>query len=381
MSYANNLPMRDTRERERHDSSSTFFGAGRSSAELLRSPATPGVAGYNRQSFYVQPERVEPVRWGGSEADEEKGFGLAGKGEDGDETDVYADFNNAGRRLVPLGDAGTGRPTGAAPARPQYSASPFIPPTSSLLPGAQEGGPMEYVTVPTLGPDWHADELREMTRKGRTEARFAARARKWRAWIRDEEGVFGKWGRRKSLVWAMFALACVVGILLAILLPRVPDIQLYGNEPLSSPANASTDSAFFRVPANFSFASTLALQVDTSSQVALPLQMTSLWATVWDTDTNVAVGTGSMDAFSVPAKQYTPIELPLLFQYAAVNASDATWAAFRNACSYEWTGTTRPGLNLRLQIFMKIAGLIPSYQTAVSLSSVPCPIVLPENAA
>ncbi|KZO96888.1 hypothetical protein CALVIDRAFT_563524 [Calocera viscosa TUFC12733] len=364
--------------RERRDSSSTFFGAGRSSGDYLRSPDAQALgAGYNRQSYYVKPEREEPVRWGGSEVDEEKGYKAEGEGD----VDVYADFNNAGRRLVPLGDAGTGRPAGAAPARPQYTSSPFAPPTSALLPGAQEGGPMEYVTVPTLGPDWHADEIREMSRKGRTEIKVAARMRKWRAWVRDEEGVFGKWGRRKSLVWAVFALCCVVGILLAILIPRVPDIQLYGTSPLSAPANASSDTAFFRVPANFSFASTLALQIDTSSQVALPLQMSSLWATIWDVDTNVAVGNASMGAFSAPAKQYTPIELPLLFQYAAVNASDPTWAAFRNACGYEWTGTVRPGLNLRLQIFMKIAGLIPTYQSAVSLSSVPCPIVLPQDAA
>ncbi|EJU03055.1 hypothetical protein DACRYDRAFT_21396 [Dacryopinax primogenitus] len=286
-----------------------------------------------------------------------------------------------GKRLVPIGDAGTGRPPGAASPRAQYgNSSSFVPPSSALLPGAHDGGPMEYVTVPTLGPDWGAEELREMSRKGRRETIAAARVKRWRAWIRDEEGIFGKWGRRKSLVWGAFAMCCIVGILLAVLLPRVPDIQLYGTTPFTSQASDNTTTAFFRIPANFTFQADIALQIDTSSQVALPLQMGSMWAIVWDTDTNVAVGTGSLSSFSAPAKQYTPVSMPLVFEYAAVNASDPTWAAFRNACGYIWSGTTRPGLNLRIQLFMKIVGLVPSYQSAVSLSNVPCPIILPQDA-
>ena len=43
-------------------------------------------------------------------------------------------------------------------------------------------GPVEMVTVPALGPEWKASELRDLRGKGKKEARREERARKWKEW-------------------------------------------------------------------------------------------------------------------------------------------------------------------------------------------------------
>jgi len=69
--------------------------------------------------------------------------------------------------------------------------------------------PVELVTVPALGAEWKADELRDMTKKGKREDKSHARKELWKAWWRDQIGFCGGWGTRKVFVWGLFVLCCM----------------------------------------------------------------------------------------------------------------------------------------------------------------------------
>ena len=69
-------------------------------------------------------------------------------------------------------------------------------------------GPVEMVTVPALGPEWKASELRDLRGKGKKEATREARARKWKEWKRGERGICGRYFTRKFTAWFLFALCC-----------------------------------------------------------------------------------------------------------------------------------------------------------------------------
>ena len=70
-------------------------------------------------------------------------------------------------------------------------------------------GPVEMVTVPTLGPEWQKSELRNMTKAGKREKTSELIRRKWKGWHRDEHGLCGGWLTRTRLIFVLFGL-CVV---------------------------------------------------------------------------------------------------------------------------------------------------------------------------
>lgn len=80
-------------------------------------------------------------------------------------------------------------------------------------PTASEGtaaNQVEMVTVPALGAEWKASELRDMTKSGRAEARAEERRRKWREFNRDQRGLCGqRWATRRTLVIGLFITAVV----------------------------------------------------------------------------------------------------------------------------------------------------------------------------
>lgn len=80
---------------------------------------------------------------------------------------------------------------------------------SPVVSGATRDTPVELVTVPALGAEWKAEELRAMTKKGRKEEKAYSRREKWKKWTRDEYGCCGGWVTRRVLVWSLFAL-CVM---------------------------------------------------------------------------------------------------------------------------------------------------------------------------
>lgn len=68
------------------------------------------------------------------------------------------------------------------------------------------GTHVEMVTVPALGPEWKASELRDMSRNGKKERKAEARGQKWKEWRRGERGMCGGWFTWRFTVYFVFGL-------------------------------------------------------------------------------------------------------------------------------------------------------------------------------
>jgi len=359
----------DLMDPDRKSAVSSFYG-GKSSFDPLNTDFPTGnvdllkggrsSAGYNRNSFF-DAGRQEPLKGG---LDEESDGGL----HQDNGWDLFADFNNAG---------------------PKYSAAfsqseagyKQIPPPEPK--GDEAVGPVEMVTVPTLGPEWQKSELRNMTKAAKRERKAEMMKRKWTGWKRDEEGLCGGWLTRKRLIFVLFAVCVVVGILLAFTIPRVPPLQFNNNTPLATASgsfNRSIPAQFSRAPANFTFPAFAALQINTDSNF-LPLTFSHISAQVFDLDTDFQVATGEISHQTFPAKKFSNLNLPLNFTYVATNDSDQTWMNWYAACKSksQYIGGTRPGVKFRLTLEMTIAGLPGSHPASTQVSDAPCPIELPTN--
>lgn len=139
-----------------------------------------------------------------------------------------------------------------------------------------------------------------------------------------------------------------IGIILAITLPRVPGFAFNQVTPLASAKgdwNSSIPTQFLHAPANFSFPAYADLQVDTNSNF-LPLKFSQLNAQIYDLDTDNQVGTGDLYSYTVPAKTYTNIQIPLNFSYVATNDSDTTCTFLSaNAFNFIYFNNTNTGSN------------------------------------
>lgn len=186
-------------------------------------------------------------------------FSTPGKGDDftpENGWDVYADFNNAGPRYASLKTAGDGY---------QEIPSPSVKSPGRPMPTSGDGSnqtPVELVTVPALGAEWKAEELRAMTKKGRKEDQAFSRREKWKRWTRDETGCCGAWGTRRAIVWSLFGLIILTGILLAFMIPRAPRITFDSDAPLANATNSDSSPYFGTFPANFTFDAALNIQID-----------------------------------------------------------------------------------------------------------------------
>ncbi|KAH9960189.1 hypothetical protein BC827DRAFT_1133648 [Russula dissimulans] len=354
-------------QRARRDSSSSFFdptGAGNLPRGAAQ-PARVNNAGYNRMSYF-DAGREEPVKGGYDEVERPNEGGW----------DVYADFNNAGPRYSNAFGLGHNEPT--------YQQLPS-PRTAKVDEEAGAKAPVELVTVPALGAEWGKDELKGMTKRGRKEKKSEDRAQKWKAFNRGQYGLCGsKWFTRRTVVFIAFAVCSAIGLVLAFVIPRVPDFAINGSNPLSAATGSFNDSIpteFSRSPANFSFPAEIALQVDTTSNF-LPLVFNRLDAQVYDLDTFRVIATGRMNRTTFPAKKFTNFQMPLIFSYSATNDSDSVWNNTHNACENAGLYTTgvRPGLQFRLNIDMRIAGLPTTHSTATTVTNAACPIELPLDA-
>ncbi|KAH8086023.1 hypothetical protein BXZ70DRAFT_1011844 [Cristinia sonorae] len=351
--------------RMRTDSASSFYnpnGPSRASAELLTRPT----AGYNSGS-YSHAGRAEPVK---GAYDEEESAGLRDDG-----FDIYADFNNAGPKYS--GAFGVHNDAGYQPVH--------SPVPSKLIHDPVANSNVEMVTVPTLGPEWKASELRELSGKVSKEERRERRAQKWKEWRRGERGLCGRYFTKKFLAWFLFALCCAIGLVLAFTLPRVPEFQFNQASPLiaaTSPFNLTVPTIFSPAPANFSFPAFADLQLDTGNNY-LPIKFRNIQGAVYDLQTGMKVGTGETGSITVPAKAFPKIQLPLNFTYIATNSSEQTWANWHNACKNKGTfvDNTRPPLQFRLVLDMVITGLIGHRSTSTQVNNAPCPIELPLNAS
>ncbi|KAF9231014.1 hypothetical protein BU15DRAFT_81368 [Melanogaster broomeanus] len=354
--------------RPRAESQSSFYAdrQSRTSHDVLNGQS----AGYNASSF-LDAGRQEPLKGGRDEEEEAAGT---------PETwDVFADFNNMGPRY-----------SSAFASQQQDTAYHQIPATMPATIGKVESdndsttAPVEYVTVPALGPEWQRSEMKQMTKSGRREVKNDERVAKWRAWNRGEIGLCGtRWFTRKFLAFFIFGLCGVTAMILAITLPRVPALSFDGTAPFVAATgsfNASIPTEFTRYPANFSFPAFANIQVDTTSNI-IPLAFNRIDAQVWYPTDNMQIGTGNLGKFTLPAKQFPVIQVPLNISYIAPNDTDPTWVAWYNACKNTGTYTTgiRPGVSLELILTMDIVGLLSTSSASAQLSSVSCPIELPLN--
>ncbi|CUA68832.1 hypothetical protein RSOLAG22IIIB_03697 [Rhizoctonia solani] len=365
---------------------SSFYGRPSSqmnmdSVSRQHRPQQEGINRRDSNSSFFRPEEYGPSgdydsanrRGGGYDRssyiglDNPRGdIGAAGKDE---EWDVYADFNNAGPRYVTTPFQ---QDTGYRPLREQAGGSE-----------ASAANQVELVTVPALGAEWKASELHDMTKAGRRELRAEERRKHWREFNRDQRGLCGiKWAKRTVLVWGAFLLICVIGVLLAIFIPRVPSFGFQGDMPLNATSDGGNPQ-FSRTPANFSFDALVSLQVNTNGQVVLPLHFNNIHATIYDVTTSRQVAEGDLGGYTVPAKTYSEIKVPVTFSYEAANSSDITWLNFYNACKSksQTTDGSRPGLQLRLVLELSIAGLIGKPTAGTQISDANCPIELAANAA
>lgn len=350
--------------RVRHDSASSFYnpnGPSRASVEMLNQPQS---AGYNRNSYF-DTGREEPIKPGFDEesnAIRDDGF------------DVFADFNNVGPRYS------------TAFGSQQNAGYRQVPSPAPVKLEDQESttGPVEMVTVPALGPEWKASELRDLKGKGKKEANREDMARKWKEWRRGERGLCGRYFTRKFTVWFLFALCCAIGLILVFTIPRVPGFNFNSATPLipaTGNFNKSIPILFSRFPANFSYPALADLQLDTGSNY-LPLKFSKIHADVYDLDTGRHVASGDMGSTTVPAKSFPRLQVPLNFTYVATNTSDQTWANMYNACRNKaaYADGTRPPIAFKLLLDFTISGLIGHHIAGTQVTDAPCPVELALNA-
>ncbi|KIY46798.1 hypothetical protein FISHEDRAFT_32908 [Fistulina hepatica ATCC 64428] len=337
----------------------------------------PGTAGYNRNSFFFAG-REEPLK-GGDDDDEDPADAFSPTEP---VFDIYADFNNAG---------------------PKYSAA-FVPSSTTNSNGYQQlpkaegsardsradlasnagGQQVEMVTVPALGPEWGKEELKDMTKSAKRASKMEQRKSAIKSWNRGERGMCGKYFTKRVFVWFMFILCCCIGLVLAFVIPRVPSFSFNGVDPLAEASgsfNTSVPTEFSRSPANFSFPAYLVLQANTQSNF-LPVHFTHIYATVYDLETDMKVGTGDL-VITLPAKAYPDVQVPVKFSYSAANDSDITWNEWYDACRNAEAATDgeRSALMFRMELEMHIRGLPSTYITTASVNDAECPITLPLDSA
>lgn len=355
----------DQPPRPRADSASSFYNPDRASRAGTEALGGTPSAGYNNSSFF-HAGRVEPLKGGHDEqsvmSNQEPAF------------DIYADFNNQGPRYS---TAFVQRDSG-------YRQVPSPSPFKEEEPGTP-AGQVELVTVPALGPEWKASELRELTGKAKRERDLESFADKWHAWNRGERGMCGPYFTRRWTAYIFFGLCIAIGIVLAFTIPRMPNISFPSGNPLekaTAPFNTSVPTIFSRSPANFSFPAAVSIEFDTTSNY-LPLQISKMEATVYDLTTGMQVGTGSHGSQTLAAKSFPIIEVPINFTYIAINDSDITWNDWYDACRNPATNAnnTRPPLQFNFDLDLWIVGLIGKRSASSAVTEADCPITLSLNAS
>ncbi|KIM24651.1 hypothetical protein M408DRAFT_75509 [Serendipita vermifera MAFF 305830] len=345
------------------DYSTTGPSAHAPNESAVRRPSRELLTGGNRDSQYNTSPRNQTFNAAENNDDPESGW------------NVYSDFNNAGPRYSSIKAT-----TDGYQALPSPSVKLAAPPIGP--PGTDAHNPVELVTVPALGAEWKAEELQAMSKKGKKEEKSYARGEKWKAWRRDQIGICGSWGTRKGIVWGLFIFICILGLVLVFTLPRTPGVYVDRSTPLVNTTLADDPGPKFgRFPATFTFNASLSMRIDTGGNF-LPLKFNNLHAQIANLDTSQVIATGDLGPYTVPAKAYAEVLLPLSFNYTAANDTDTTWAAVYNACrnKNQFQDGIRPGIGLSIALYMDIAGLVTKPATSATISEAPCPFELPSTA-
>jgi len=162
----------------------------------------------------------------------------------------------------------------------------------------------------------------------------------------------------------------------------VPGFSFNAQTPLTNATGSSLPFEISRIPANFTFPALLNIQIDTHSNV-IPMHISKLHTDIYDVNTDVKVGEGDIPGgMTIAAKKFQPVTLPVVFTYAAVNASDTTWIDVHSACVNKQVVPqgVRPGLKLRVTVMAKISGLISTVTASTQIDDVACPFEFPSTA-
>lgn len=146
-----------------------------------------------------------------------------------------------------------------------------------------------------------------------------------------------------------------VGLILVFTIPRVPSFLFNTQAPLgNSTLENVPNPAFGTFPANFTFYASLDVEVNTNSNF-LPLHFNSWRSEVYELNTGEKIATGDWGSYTLPAKKYTRIFLPITFSYAAANTTDKTWANVYNSCrnKNQFADNKRPGMYFTQIAFSK----------------------------
>ena len=146
--------------------------------------------------------------------------------------------------------------------------------------------------------------------------------------------------------WGTLKFLYSVGIILAFTIPRVPSFVFNTTAPLGASTLENVPSPVFgQFPANFTFYSSIDVEVNTNANF-LPLHFNSWRSEIYELNTGRKVATGEWGSYTLAAKKYIRMILPVTFNYTAVNTTDQTWANVYNSCrnKNQFADNKRPGM-------------------------------------
>lgn len=223
----------------------------------------------------------------------------------GQSFDPAADFNNIGPRYIPF----------------EPVVDPSIPSTPNNNDnGNEENKEKSMMTVPALGPDWQADEIKNMSKSHRRQEANWERKHAIKSWFRGQRRCCGI--NRKTAVFISFGVIIALILLLVFLIPRSPTFT-YRSTPLST--DDPDSASFLSYPsANFSFDGSVAISFDTSSSW-IPIKISNFEALVYDGQTENQVGKGGYSGTkSFKRSDNIQLDVPVQFSYQANDNTDQT---------------------------------------------------------
>ncbi|SHO77517.1 Uncharacterized protein MSYG_1857 [Malassezia sympodialis ATCC 42132] len=227
-----------------------------------------------------------------------------------------------------------------------------------------------------LGAEYTDMEREQMTRAYR---RFYWRNKflgKIDSWLRGYNPLGGWLGPQIAVILTVIVLA-LIGVGLFFVIPRVPDVSIVTNNPLTPMNGNKTAMALTGFPTGFQMNGTLHVRLDNPGWI--PAHILSLATTVKALDTNVIVAKGDLSKQWVPGRKVTTVDVDLAFSHKSLNVTgDATQLLFQDACAHLYQGTDRPTLNLHVEMVMDVGGLVGKHPSSSDLRSLACPWELPQ---
>ncbi|CDR87220.1 uncharacterized protein SPSC_00346 [Sporisorium scitamineum] len=233
---------------------------------------------------------------------------------------------------------------------------------------------IELITVPALGNEYTKEELRDMTRLSKRRKKRSHRRKRYQLWVSGQDHLWGWLSPRVAVFIAFFTLVAL-GVMLFFVIPRVPTFAILSTNPVVAIPNGASMKVNHS-PTNFSMQMGFNLRAS-NRNAWIPSHATDLTLKVTDLNTYIKVGEGHMDSYTFAARANTPFVFPVQFSYVSLNSSgDQTFQDFYKACGPHYEGTTRPTLNLAVELGLNVRGLLGRKRTSSQVNDVVCPFVL-----